>query len=205
MNICGNPLWTTGGNWKDRYYFANKDVLKSEKLFMRLSGCPNVIPAGTNVSNAMVIFLTQSIDKSRLNYFGYDKLLLIGFDYSWNDNYYSFDKEAGGKRNYMRHITVYNANNKLAYTSTNLAFSCDWLTKYISIYQLPVVQCSKETILITEKMGDLKKELQYNYNQQDKDIIIESRIKINQLKRMLNEEREKLKTILRDHQYNYLI
>jgi hypothetical protein len=31
QNVCGNPEWTNQGNWKDRYFFVNKDVLGSEK------------------------------------------------------------------------------------------------------------------------------------------------------------------------------
>lgn len=59
-NICGNPEWTKNGNWKDKYFFINKDILGSEKEFSEMSGCTNFIPAGTNVSNAMVVMLTQS-------------------------------------------------------------------------------------------------------------------------------------------------
>jgi len=78
INVCANTKWSENGNWKDKYFFVNRDVIKSEVEFSNISGCKNFIPAGTNVSNAMIIMLTQSTNEQRLNFFGYDKILLIG-------------------------------------------------------------------------------------------------------------------------------
>src|SRR3990167_1437308 len=169
MNVCGNPKWTENGNWKDRIFFVNMDVLGSEKEFMALSGCKNVMPAGTNVSNAMIVLLTQCDNEvGRKNFFGYDKILLVGFDYSWEvelyavsnregdevglfksmneaceyiansedkkdlfiemrgGSYYAYDRDGGGKANYMRHVYTRNFAGKYCCTSTNLAFSAVW-------------------------------------------------------------------------------
>jgi hypothetical protein len=169
MNVCANPQWASEGNWKDKYFFVNKDILGSEKEFSALSGCKNFIPAGTNVSNAMVVMLNQSDDKARQNFFGYDKILLIGFDYSWrhDGNYYAFDHSGGGKRSYMTHAFCVTDTGKWAYSSGNLLFSMQWLAKYIQAYGVPVVQCSRESLLNTVKKSDLKEQMKYKYKTQD--------------------------------------
>lgn len=168
QNISANPKWAEP-KWKDRYFFGNKDVLGSEKEFMGLSGCPNSVPAGTNVSNALVVFLTQSDNTGRRNFFGYDKILLLGFDYSWRSdgNYYAFDKYGNGKYNYMRHMFIRNNKNQLCFTSNNLAFSAKWLEEYISTFKLPVIQCSSETVLPLKMSGKLEKHIQYNFKRDD--------------------------------------
>ncbi len=60
MNVCGNPLWSCNGNWKDRYFFAFKDVMGYEKEFCEISGCQNVITAGTNVSTSATTRLART-------------------------------------------------------------------------------------------------------------------------------------------------
>ncbi|NNG10218.1 MAG: DUF115 domain-containing protein [Arenibacter sp.] len=169
INVCANPKWTDNGNWKDRYFFVNKDILKSEKEFCELSGCGNVIPASTNVSNAMVVFMTQSDERGRQNFFGYDKMVLIGFDYSWllTGHYYAFNKSGDGKMNYMRHMLGYDANGKLGCTSQNLLFSAKWLKDYITVFNLPVIQCSQEAVTGIEKTGDLAEQLDYEFRTDD--------------------------------------
>jgi hypothetical protein len=169
QNICGNPKWVDNGNWKNKYFFSNRDVLKSEKKWMELSGCINSIPAGTNVSNAMIVFMTQSDNEVRRNFFGYDKILLVGFDYSWpwDGHYYAFDKDAGGKRNYMRHVFGKNHEGGLCYTSNNLNFSSKWAQEYINAFKLPVIQCSKKSILRAKSYGALAEQMQYNYRKED--------------------------------------
>lgn len=169
MNVCANPEWAEKGNWKDRYFFINKDVLKSEREFSEISGCKNFIPAGTNVSNAMVVMLNQSDDSGRQNFFGYDKILLIGFDYSWryDGKYYAFDEDGAGKRNYMAHVYCTTESGKWAYSSGNLCFSMQWLEMYIKAYDVPAVQCSRDGILSTIKKGNLKDQMQYKYKTED--------------------------------------
>lgn len=166
QSVCANPKWING-NWKDKYFFCVKDAIESETIFQTISGCPNIIAAGTNVSNMMVIFMTQCDNEKRHNFFGYDKYLLIGFDYCWlpNKPYYAFDFEGKGKRYYMRHQYGRTLGGDYCFTSNNLAFSLEWLKKYIEVFKLPIVQCSKDTIFATAAVhggyGDLAKHMQY--------------------------------------------
>lgn len=169
QNVCGNPKWVNNGNWKSKYFFANRDVLKSEKQWMALSGCKNSIPAGTNVSNAMVVFVTQSDEVMRRNFFGYDKILLIGFDYSWewDGKYYAFDYEGKGKRYYMKHVHGLNLAGRDCFTSNNLSFSAKWCQEYINTFRLPVIQCTKHSILKAKSYGVLAEQMQYNFKRED--------------------------------------
>jgi len=205
-NVCGNPLWTTDGIWKDVYFFVNEDVIKSEVEFSELSGCKNLVPAATNVSNQMLVVLTQSNNDGRANFFGYDKYLLIGYDYSWTQggSYYSFDKRGGGKQNYMRHLYITNCQNDLCYTSNNLLFSSSWIAKYVKTYKLPVVQCSKSTILDVGKWGDIAEQMNYSYKTTDKFRIadmINERLKLHKKVKYIESE---LKEIGKDHYYAFL-
>lgn len=169
INACGNPEWTKNGNWKQIVFFVNKDIIKSELEFSRLSGTNNMIPAGTNVSNAMIILLTQSDNEGRKNFFGYDKIILIGFDYSWKagGKYYAFDEFGNGKSNYMKHSYAISPSGEFLYTSGNLAFSRDWLAKYVTTFNLPVVQCGKDSILSFGKTHNLAEQMQYKYKPWD--------------------------------------
>jgi hypothetical protein len=205
QNICANPEWAAP-DWKDRYFFGNKDVLGSEREFMGISGCPNSVPAGTNVSNALVVFLTQSDNTGRKNFFGYDKILLVGFDYAWREdgNYYAFDKLGGGKHNYMRHIYLRNIDNNLCYTSNNLAFSAKWLEQYISAFKLPVVQCSRESVLPLKNMGVLEEQMQYSFRKEDQTKVVSM---LNLRKSLIAKKKEIEQTILdlgRDHYYSFI-
>lgn len=205
-NICANPEWASRARWKDLYFFGNMDVLGSEKEFMGLSGCPNKIPAGTNVSNAMIVFLTQSDNEARRNFFGYDKILCIGYEYSWREqgNYYAFDYDGGGKRNYMRHIYIRNINNDLVYTSNNLAFSAKWLEGYIDAFKLPVVQCSRESVLPMKHKGLLADQMQYSYKTENSEIV---RTMVRKRSQLIQEKKkiEQALTLLgQQHYYSFL-
>lgn len=193
INPCANPKWSLNGNWKDVYFFVNEDVLNSEIEFCNLSGCPNTIAAGTNVSNAMVILVTQSNNSGRRNAFGYDKILLIGYDYSWeaSGSYYAFSQDGGGKHNYMRHIWLVNNRGNLAFTSSNLLFSARWLEKYVATFNLPIVQCSKSTILSLRKRGDLSSQMDYSYRPGDREKVrkmIEDKAKIERALQMVTSQ-----------------
>lgn len=204
-NVCGNPKWADNGNWKDVYFFVNKDIIRSEREFSSLSGCQNQIPAATNVSNAMIVFLTQCDESGFKNFFGYDKILLIGFDYSWRENeYYAFDDEAGGKSRYMKHIYVLDGEGQLAYTSANLQFSLRWLETYIRAYGLPVVQCTRRTLLSSITKGDLKEQMQYNFQREDSEKIRDLITIKDNLVKNLRQIDQSLSKIARDHQYNFL-
>lgn len=205
-NVCANPEWAENGNWKDKYFFGNMDVLGSEKEFMGLAGCPNAVPAGTNVSNALVVFMTQSDNTGRKNFFGYDKILLIGFDYSWTEagNYYAFDKEGNGKHNYMRHMYLRNANNDLCFTSNNLAFSAKWLESYLVSFKLPVVQCSKATVLPIKNMGVLAEQMQYSFKQDDQKKVVDLIKQRNQLIAKRKQIEASLMAMGREHYYSFI-
>lgn len=166
-SVCANPDWALKGQWKDSFFYCVKDAIGTEKIFQPLSNCPNVIAAGTNVSNTMIILLTQCENDRPGNFFGYDKYLLIGFDYcwTWNGSYYAFDFEGKGKRYYMRHNYGRTIAGDYCYTSNNLGFSLSWIQKYIETFRLPVVQCSRDTVFPTPLVhggaADLAKQMQY--------------------------------------------
>lgn len=206
MNVCGNIKWSINGNWKDRYFFVNHDVIKSEREFSALSGCQNLIPAGTNVSNAAVVFLTQSDNTGRRNYFGYDKILLIGFDYSWRfgGKYYAFDVDGDGKANYMRHVYCATRAGSHAYSSSNLLFSAKWLEKYVNNFHLPVVQCSQETLLGIKHYGNLAEQMQYGFRPEDRDLI---RSELGRRDKLLREAHDIEKRVLKigtEHYYQMM-
>jgi hypothetical protein len=202
INACANPEWSQNGNWKKVVTFVNKDVLGSEKEFAELSGTRNSICAGTNVSNAMVILLTQSDNEGRNNLFGYDKILLIGFDYSWKfgGKYYAFDADGGGKAQYMRHSYAVAPNGEFVYTSGNLHFSLDWLKTYISHFKLPVIQCAPASLLsVGGPARDLAEQMQYRYKPEDG---VPVRKAVAELKQIRAREQQLLKRVNevgRDH------
>jgi hypothetical protein len=205
-NVCGNPEWTENGNWKAKYFFINMDVIQSEKEFMELSGCQNLIPAATNVSNAMLVMATQCSNQARNNAFGYDKIILLGYDYCWTSDggYYAFDFEGSGKRNYMKHVFLRTRTGQFAYTSSNLLFSAQWLEQYIKNFKLPVVNCSEPSILGACKARPLEEQIGYKYKPLDCDrvkMLMSRRDRIGS--EMLTIERE-LKEIGQDHWYNFV-
>ncbi|MBK8260142.1 MAG: DUF115 domain-containing protein [Nannocystis sp.] len=202
INVCANPEWTKRGNWKEVVFFSNRDVIDSHLEFAKLSGCPNFIPAGTNVSNAMVILLTQSDNEGRQNVFGYDKILLIGFDYSWrfDGKYYAFDEDAGGKANYMRHVYTVTPNGNFCYTSGNLTFSMDWLKTYINAFKLPVVQCSADSLLaLGGKAAKLSEQMQYSFKPEDRGPVKSAVKELREIKKRELELLTKINSIGRDH------
>ena len=204
INACGNTAWTKKGNWKDKYFFVNMDILKSEKEFMRISGCQNKIAAGTNVSNAMVIMLTQCDQSGRKNFFGYDKIILIGFDYCWRSNeYYAFNDNGDGKDNYQRHTYLLDNKRELSYSSHNLVFSARWFEQYIKTFNLPIVQCSEGTIAPLYYSDDFEHHLQYKYKSDDAKIVKPISIKRKKLTQQLNQETKALMNIGTDHFWSY--
>lgn len=143
-----NPTYTRTWNG-DRYFFINQDAIESEKKFIEIFGKDvRVIPAGSNVSNAMLIFFTGSDEYQNINWGGYEKYILIGYDYSWrpDGNYYAW-KNPVPKRNYMHHRTMQDINGDMVFTSENLYFSAKWAYSYITSFKLPVVNCSGRGIL----------------------------------------------------------
>jgi hypothetical protein len=202
INVCGNTKWTDNGNWKEIVFFVNKDILKSEIEFSELSGCKNFIPAGTNVSNAMLVFLTQSDnDFGGRNAFGYDKYLLTGYDYSWTPdaNYYAGSKDGGGKFNYMRHQYMPNMNGNLCYTSNNLLFSARWLDMYCKAFKIPAVQTTKRGIFHCNTNDDLSKQMSYRHKPEDSHKIRTMQKDYNKCVKLKRELEAKITAIARDH------
>jgi hypothetical protein len=207
MNVCGNPKWTEAGNWKDMYFFANMDILRSEREFQKISGCVNLMPAGTNVSNAMMVLLTQSDNEhGRRNFFGYDKLLLVGYDYAWraDGNYYAYSKDGDGKGNYMRHVYTRTIGGNPAFTSNNLAFSAFWAAKYVETFKLPVVQCSKESIFQTPYHGVLSEQIRYSHKREDSIRFRRLDAELLGLQAQIDKKRTELRDMAVDH-YRSLI
>jgi len=180
--------------------------MQYEKEFSSISGCNNLIPAGTNVSNAMVVMLTQSDNSGRKNYFGYDKLLLIGFDYSWTyeGKYYAFDKDGGGKANYMKHGYLVNHAGEYCNSSGNLMFSAQWLAKYVNNFKLPVVQCSKKTIAGVVKFGELEEQMQYRFKTENQTLVKSVIERKNKLSQELFQVDKVLKKVAMEHYYSFV-
>lgn len=120
-NVNASIDWTL--NWKGPViFYVNKDNIETEKIYMELSGCRELIPASSNVGNTAVVFFTQICN--------YDRYLLLGYDYSWAPgvNYYAFNDNE--KRHWMRHMFALGIDGNLCYTSQNLNFSARWLVEY---------------------------------------------------------------------------
>jgi hypothetical protein len=201
QNVCANPEWSENGNWKNKYFYVNKDVMNYEKEFAELSGCPNFLTAGTNVSNMMVVVLNQSDNQQRQNLFGYDKILLIGFDYSWkmDGKYYAFDEDGDGKRYYMRHIYGISQSGKMIFTSNNLSNSASWLKLYIEAYRINAVQCAPDALVVLGKSGDLEKQIQYRHKPSDSKIVNNLLKEKHGLETQLNKIQNGLRSIAKDH------
>lgn len=125
-NVTSNPDWTL--NWKGKvFYFVNKDNIETEKIFIPLSGCKEVIPASSNVGNTQMVFSTQIL--------GYDQYALVGYDHCWKDdeNYYAFEDSiegTGNKRYWMKHLNLVDRFGHFLNSSQNLYFSARWLNDF---------------------------------------------------------------------------
>ena len=202
INVCANPKWSDNGNWKDRYFFVNKDVAHHEIEFGQLSGCQNFVTAGTNVSNMMIVVVTQSDDEHPgRNLFSYDKIILIGFDYSWKlgGKYYAFDVEGGGKTYYMRHIYGLSYRGKMLYTSGNLQSSATWAEKYVKAFKLPVVQCSMDSLVNFGEARDLESNMKHRFRTSDREEVQRLVLQKNHIAEQMRKIDTKLKTISKDH------
>jgi len=146
--VYANPEWTS--KWKGPIcFYMNKDALGTERHFTHLFGSDmRVIPASSNVSNAMVVFMTGCDDNVRANFSGYQRIFLIGYDYSWrpDGNYYAWDNPKP-KLFYMAHRVMMDINGDIVLSSENLVFSAQWLKQYVETFKLPVVNLSGRGIL----------------------------------------------------------
>jgi len=156
--ITSNPDWSE--NWQGEIcFFVNKDNIDSQIRYSKISECPELIPAGSNVGNSVVIFTTQLM--------GFDEWLLVGYDYCWGDgNYYAF-QDPPGKRHWMKHIQMIDQWGDIVNTSQNLLFSARWLGDYYKMIVqekgCQIFNCSEQGILnmprlkLNRKMRAFKK------------------------------------------------
>ena len=192
-NINANPKWTK--NWKGKViFYVNKDNINSEKIYSKVSGCNELIPASSNVGNAVVIFAEQVLK--------YDQYLLVGYDYCWRDdeNYYAYHDN--NKRYWMKHYVSIDQFGNLINTSGNLLFSARWLSDYVKA-KLPHVRifnCSGSGILNLGSANlevKLSKAGQRKLTDREKQLFILNRSK----SVMVNPEdgNNKLQEVLRDN------
>lgn len=155
-----NTEWTEA--WRGpRYFYCNADALDTQNIFLDILGRETrVIPAGSNVSNALICFTVGAMDNNEQSFCNYERTLLTGYDYSWRPDgrYYAFD-DPRPKRFYMHHRTMLDLNGDIVHTSENLLFSAKWLWMYAKRYRLPMVNCSGRGILDVDLRGDLAREL----------------------------------------------
>lgn len=196
-----NPKWLY--HWKgEKYYFINQDAIKSEQIFLDILGQDSrIIPAGSNVSNAMITFFAGCNNEDNENWSGYEKYILVGYDYSWrpNGNYYAFINPKP-KRYYMNHRTLLDMNGDMVFTSENLFFSAKWLYTYITTFQIPVVNCSGRGLLDIPYKNKLEAELKVIspkkiYREkylQAFNMLVDTYKQLNNTKRLYNLTREEL-------------
>ena len=143
-----NTEWTH--NWKGPIgFYLNMDAIETEQVFKKIMGDNiRVIPASSNVSNAMVVLWTNCGGRKNENWGGYESYFLVGYDYSWPKagNYYAWSNPTP-KRFYMSHRTMIDMRGDIIFTSENLLFSCKWLISYITTFGLPVYNCSLRGLL----------------------------------------------------------
>jgi len=174
-NINGNPDWTS--NWKGPInFFVNKDNIQSEKIFSGISGCTDIIPAGSNVGNSVVIFAGGVLK--------YDQFLLLGYDFCWgdDDNYYAFDDS--DKRYWMKQLNAIDSSGRMVSTSSNLLFSSRWLVDFYKSVIYPsgarLYNCSGKGLLGAVPMVDLEKKLskvkKRELNPMEKEMILNSKV-----------------------------
>lgn len=160
--ICtpyANVEWTH--KWKgELYFYVSKDAINTEEIFGDIFGGVRLIPASSNVSNAMLVYFLGVDDKTKINFGGYEKYLLVGYDYSWrrDGNYYAFSNPMP-KRHYMCQNTMLDIKNEISFTSENLLFSAKWMFSYLTTINMPVINCSEKGILCIPRRNTLENEL----------------------------------------------
>lgn len=163
--VYGNIEWTE--LWRgERFFYVNRDSIYSERIFRQMwadaghGSDIRTIPAGSNVSNAMLAFMLGCDNGASINWGGYDRYLLVGYDFSWRpDGHYYAWSDPRPKRFYMNHRTLIDAFGNIVFTSENLLFSAKWLQSYLEFFQAPVFNCSGRGLL-TFKNQPLEKMLE---------------------------------------------
>lgn len=143
-----NVDWTR--KWRGPiYFYLNRDAIESENIFLEIMGPrTRMIPASSNVGNAQVVFMVGVDEDNPQMFAGYERILLVGYDYSWRvgGNYYAWS-DPRPKRYYMVSRNMLDLSGELAVTSENLVFSSRWLSQYVNLCRLPVLNCSGQGIL----------------------------------------------------------
>jgi hypothetical protein len=165
-----NVEWTRA--WRGpRYFYVNADVIQSERFFKDAFPGVRIIPASSNVSNSMVCFFTGMVSGPPINWGGYERYILVGYDYSWRPlpredadaalktgKYYAFE-DPQPKRFYMFHRTLQDINGDLVHTSENLFFSARWLWSFVAGFGVPLINCSGRGLLNIPLQADLEEEV----------------------------------------------
>lgn len=143
-----NTEWTH--NWKGPIgFYLNQDAIESEQIFAKIFNREmRIIPASSNVSNAMCVLWTNCGNKKNENWGGYEAYFLVGYDYCWpaKGNYYAWSNPIP-KRHYMNHRTMVDMRDNVVFTSENLIFSCKWLISYVTTFDLPVYNAGLRGLL----------------------------------------------------------
>lgn len=192
INMGGNPEWAE--KWKGKiYWYINKDSIQSEEMFFKITGYNEVIPAASNVGNALIVFATQIL--------GYDKYVLLGYDYSWGDtNYYAFNNN--NKRYFLKDAEAIDNYGNYISTSNNLYFSARWLNDFCRSIanMIDIVDCSSRGFLEMPQRS-LNKMLELatvrNITTEEKNIINQSRARVT---KFAPNEGEKLSAYLKNNQ-----
>jgi hypothetical protein len=166
-NVNAQPDWHM--NWKGiKTFYVNKDNIESEKEFSAISGIQDQIHAGSNVSNAALIYANSVLN--------YDKYVLLGFDFCWDvgGKFYSFSKgteKLGNKSVALNNMRVLDRKYDMVNCSENLWFSARWLDMYIRTECFSKVVNASDGILEVPPVVSLEKHLagikQYKRNLTD--------------------------------------
>ena len=158
----GNVAWTR--KWRGPvYFYVNRDAINSEEIFLEIMGNETrSIPASTNVANAQVVFWTGMDEFTQVQFGMYERILLVGYDYSWRPkgNYYAFH-DPKPKRYYMNHRTCLDINRDLCFSSDNLVFSSQWMSDYCKAFKnnFHIINCSGRGLLDIES-STIEKQLE---------------------------------------------
>lgn len=196
MNVTANAEWAR--NWKGKiFYFVNQDNIQTEKIFMPLSGCNELVKASSNVGNSVLVYAGT--------YLHYDEYYLVGYEFCWSDDDNYYCGEDSDKRWYMNHHQLLNTSGNMVNTSQNLLFSARWLNDFVNAILRPakknIYTCSKKGI-IHLPYYNLKKLLKdakpREIKQKEMDMVLQNRLQT--IRITAQEGAEKLQEALSKHQ-----
>lgn len=133
-NVYGQPgwsdFWIKHSSKENIFWYLNKDNIPctpnnkwgTAEFFGPLVNFYEVIEAGSNVGNSLVIFARKI--------FGCRTIYLMAYDYSWSQGEY-YGAELHNKRYQMPTNRVVDMNNKIVFSNLNMEFSSSWLDSYI--------------------------------------------------------------------------